>query len=169
MSLLSRVFAPAATHDLAGFAANILSNLEGVPLSDLSESFGDYVPVKQPEASAAYCLLTGPTGLGTSAARLPSLVTGRATATSNGARPHLPGGPTGLGTSVTRVAAGRSAAGTSVPDLFCPGAVRDDPALGEEVNDRLVEWAEWDLPRTARPTPRGQFRAPDDAHPSRHG
>jgi 2-methylisoborneol synthase len=142
VSLLSRVFAPAATHDLAGFAANILSNMESAPLSDLSESFGDHVPVKQPEASTAYRLLTGPTGLGTSAARLSSLFASRDTATSNGARPHLPGGPTGLGTSATRVAAGRSPAGTSVPELFCPGAVRDDPALGEEVNDRLVEWAE---------------------------
>jgi len=26
--------------------------------------------------------------------------------------------------------------------LFCPGPVRDDPALGREVNDRLVDWAE---------------------------
>jgi 2-methylisoborneol synthase len=31
---------------------------------------------------------------------------------------------------------------TSVPALFCPGPMRDDPALGEEVNDRLVDWAE---------------------------
>jgi 2-methylisoborneol synthase len=29
-----------------------------------------------------------------------------------------------------------------MPELFCPGALRDDPALGEEVNDRLVGWAE---------------------------
>ncbi|MGH3659481.1 MAG: family 2 encapsulin nanocompartment cargo protein terpene cyclase, partial [Micromonosporaceae bacterium] len=28
------------------------------------------------------------------------------------------------------------------PELFCPGPVRNDPALGEEVNDRLVAWAE---------------------------
>ncbi|OLT30662.1 hypothetical protein BJF83_07620 [Nocardiopsis sp. CNR-923] len=26
--------------------------------------------------------------------------------------------------------------------LYCPPALRDDPALGEEVDDRLVEWAE---------------------------
>ena len=26
--------------------------------------------------------------------------------------------------------------------LFCPGPVRDNPALGEEVNERLVDWAE---------------------------
>ncbi len=34
------------------------------------------------------------------------------------------------------------AGGSSRPELFCPGAVRDDPALGEEVNERLVAWAE---------------------------
>ena len=28
-----------------------------------------------------------------------------------------------------------------VPELFCPGPVRDNPALGEEVNERMVEWA----------------------------
>jgi 2-methylisoborneol synthase len=48
-------------------------------------------------------------------------------------------GPTGLGTSAARVA-GRPA--LRIPPLHCPDAVRDDPALGEEVNDRLVAWAE---------------------------
>jgi 2-methylisoborneol synthase len=28
-----------------------------------------------------------------------------------------------------------------MPELFCPGPVRDNPALGEEVNERLVDWA----------------------------
>lgn len=28
------------------------------------------------------------------------------------------------------------------PVLFCPGPLRDDAALGEDVNERLVEWAE---------------------------
>jgi 2-methylisoborneol synthase len=28
-----------------------------------------------------------------------------------------------------------------VPELYCPPALRDDPALGQEVNDRLIEWA----------------------------
>ncbi|MCC3773116.1 family 2 encapsulin nanocompartment cargo protein terpene cyclase, partial [Streptomyces sp. UNOC14_S4] len=30
----------------------------------------------------------------------------------------------------------------SFPDLYCPPALRTDPALAREVNDRLVEWAE---------------------------
>lgn len=142
MSLLSRVFAPPATHDLAGLAASILSDMSGAPLSDLSASFGDHVPVKQPEASTPSRLVTGPTGLGTSAARLQSLFASRDTATSNGVRTHLLVGPTGLGISAVRVPAERPADGGSVPQLYCPGPVRDDPVLGELVNERLVEWAE---------------------------
>ncbi|MFD0381702.1 hypothetical protein ACFQ2B_02445 [Streptomyces stramineus] len=59
----------------------------------------------------------------------------------------LPTGPTGLGTSAARITAGKTAGGasdgpgTGVPELYCPPALRDDPALGGEVNDRLVEWA----------------------------
>jgi 2-methylisoborneol synthase len=64
-------------------------------------------------------------------------------------------GPTGLGTAAARafmappqadVAAQPALADTSVgepmPELFCPGAIRDDPALGELVNERVVDWAE---------------------------
>jgi 2-methylisoborneol synthase len=69
-------------------------------------------------------------------------------------RPVL-GGPNGLGTSAARLLPARDAAppaepereepaggGVTVPELYCPDAVRDDPALGEEVNERLVAWAE---------------------------
>jgi len=65
-----------------------------------------------------------------------------------GAVPH---GPTGLGTSGLRIPGARpSAAGAdparrdappSAPKLYCPEPVRDDPALGELVNERLVLWA----------------------------
>jgi 2-methylisoborneol synthase len=54
---------------------------------------------------------TGPTGLGTSAAR-----------------------PFGPASSESREAA-------RVPTLHCPPAVRDDPALAAVVNERLVAWA----------------------------
>ncbi|MGH8966627.1 MAG: family 2 encapsulin nanocompartment cargo protein terpene cyclase, partial [Actinomycetes bacterium] len=40
-----------------------------------------------------------------------------------------------------RIPAERSADGGSDLELYCPPAVRDDEALGEEVNDRLVDWA----------------------------
>lgn len=46
-------------------------------------------------------------------------------------------GPTGLGTSAARAFAPKP-----VPELFCPGALRDDPVLGDEVDERLVAWAE---------------------------
>ncbi|MEU1784039.1 family 2 encapsulin nanocompartment cargo protein terpene cyclase [Streptomyces abikoensis] len=82
-------------------------------------------------------LLAGPTGLGTSAARL--------------FRADLipPPAPPTPGPALEQPADGHShdpgpSSGSSVrvPPLYCPDAERDDPALGEEVNNRLVEWAE---------------------------
>ncbi|AZM47008.1 Camphene synthase [Streptomyces sp. WAC 06738] len=32
--------------------------------------------------------------------------------------------------------------GLRIPPLYCPDALRNDPALGDEVNERLVAWAE---------------------------
>jgi 2-methylisoborneol synthase len=62
---------------------------------------------------------------------------------------RLPTGPSGLGTSAARFAAQRrqtpseprTSSGLHIPELYCPDPVRDDPALGEEVNNRLVDWA----------------------------
>ncbi|MFD6968754.1 family 2 encapsulin nanocompartment cargo protein terpene cyclase [Streptomyces sp. NPDC059949] len=52
------------------------------------------------------------------------------------------------GTSSARTGpAGTSPAGTGtdtgivIPPLYCPDAVRDDPALADEVNEELVRWA----------------------------
>jgi 2-methylisoborneol synthase len=53
-----------------------------------------------------------------------------------------PFGPTGLGTSAARIRAKESPDDSSVSGLYCPGPVRDNAPLGEEVNDRLVAWAE---------------------------
>jgi 2-methylisoborneol synthase len=57
---------------------------------------------------------------------------------------RFPLGPTGLGTSAARVnRTERPERGDSaVPELYCPPPARDDPALGEAVNDDLVDWAE---------------------------
>ncbi|MEV4744160.1 family 2 encapsulin nanocompartment cargo protein terpene cyclase [Streptomyces sp. NPDC049555] len=90
MSLLSRMTAPAARHEVAGLVAALLS----------------------PPGPAARTVPGGPTGLGTSAARL---------------------------TPRTPAAAG--GAGAGVPELYCPPAVRDDPALAAEVNEALLAWA----------------------------
>jgi 2-methylisoborneol synthase len=98
MSLLSRVFAPAADHELADLVARLLANLDGAPPPELT------TPSERPAA--------------------------------------LPTRPTGLGTSAARIAPPAAAAeGAAIPELYCPPAVRDDPALGEEVNERLVAWA----------------------------
>jgi 2-methylisoborneol synthase len=64
-------------------------------------------------------LLAGPAGPGTSAASLAGALRSAPARTS---RPEQPGT-------------------ARIPPLYCPDAVRDDPALGAEVNDRLVEWA----------------------------
>ncbi|WP_441247875.1 family 2 encapsulin nanocompartment cargo protein terpene cyclase [Kitasatospora sp. McL0602] len=58
---------------------------------------------------------------------------------------RLLSGPTGLGTSAARPGPPTRPEVSSpvrVPPLYCPDAVRDDPVLGEVVNDRLVAWAE---------------------------
>lgn len=128
MSVLSRVSAPAAAHDLAGVVVALFANPERTAPRDLHEATGEQLPGDDNQAAASVVgqLLSGPTGLGTSAARIPWQ---------------------GAALSETRTATGRVSAGASPdagagPALYCPPAVRDDVALGEEVNDRLVDWAE---------------------------
>ncbi|MBV9143861.1 MAG: hypothetical protein JO115_23575 [Pseudonocardiales bacterium] len=146
MSVLSRVSVPAATHELAGVVVALFSNPERAAPRNLPGSVGDQLPGdhNQLATSVVDRLVTGPPGLGTSAARIPSWCTTvgeTIAATGRGAKSRMPDGPTGLGTSAVRVPAGRSASGRSGPELYCPPAFRDDEALGEEVNDRLVDWA----------------------------
>ncbi|TJZ49513.1 terpene synthase [Streptomyces piniterrae] len=168
MSLLSRMSAPAATHELAGLVAALLSRPAGVAPRGLPGAAGlqqDCLGGKLTGMTGRR-LIRNPTGLGTSAARIrPLSITGprrpsaappgtqgaaegrrepRRTRDSSPAEgaPRPPGGPTGPGTSGLRPWSARSRGGASVPDLYCPPPVRDDPALGEEVNERLVGWAE---------------------------
>ncbi|ONI90864.1 hypothetical protein ALI22I_10465 [Saccharothrix sp. ALI-22-I] len=115
MSVLSRVFAPAATDGLADVAASLLADMARAPKGDLAESF----PTPPQPDPAARRILGGPTGLGTAGARLPSLL---------GHRPaDVPAEPV---------------EDSPEEGLFCPGAVRDDPALGKQVNDDLITWAQ---------------------------
>lgn len=95
MSVLSRVLAPSATHELAGAATALLSDVDRAPA-------------------------------------LPDLLR---------RRPVL-GGPTGLGTSHLRSLHPEPVTDKPEHGLFCPGALRDDPALGEQVNDDLIAWAD---------------------------
>jgi 2-methylisoborneol synthase len=67
---------------------------------------------------------TGPTGPGTSTLRIP------------------PAATVAPGLSTPDAAAGPGGAGRrGEPALFCPGPVRDDPALGAEVDSRVLAWA----------------------------
>ncbi|GHI08011.1 hypothetical protein AQI88_07180 [Streptomyces cellostaticus] len=162
MSLISRVTAPAAAHDVAGLVRALLSA-------------GPSTPATRPSGgptSRGPALVSGPTGLGTSAARLPVGAVAAPPRSRNGRtttapslplpapatapplaadRPRVfapPFGPTGLGTSAaalrTTPEPRRKAAPAPdpAPGLHCPPALRDDPALGAAVTERLVEWAE---------------------------
>lgn len=145
MSVLSRVSAPAATHDLAGAVVALLSNPERTAPRNLHALVRDQQPGDEGQLTGSVGrFVAGPTGLGTSAARIPWPCTnvGMAVAATNrGTQPHLPDGPTGVGTSTVRVSTERPADDGLDSELYCPPALRDDKALGEEVNDRLVDWA----------------------------
>lgn len=121
MSLLSRVSAPPATHSLADLVASVLADGPGAPSTDLLRLLADRArpPAVQPVPTSATWSSFGPTGLGTSSLRLVTPPAG----VVEGAKETPP--------------AGRS----SVPQLYCPPALRDDRALGEVVDDRLIEWA----------------------------
>ena len=106
-------------------------------------------PSPPPPASALRPLFGGPTGLGGTAARLAGLAApelGPPAVVAPRTAP-LPGPPSGIDRAGwwiagDAVAPETGAAADPLPELFCPGPVRDDPALGDEVDDRLVEWAE---------------------------
>lgn len=129
MSVGLRAPVPAAPgvpdDDPAALAAAVLADMAGAPSVDLARLIGDQASDEggTPPLSSVRRFAGG---LGTAAIRLP------------------------FGTEVTsppvRTApeAPTAAAGDddAMPELFCPGPFRDNPALGEEVNDGVVAWAE---------------------------
>lgn len=128
MSVLSRVSAPEATHDLADVVVALFSNPERTAPRDLPRSIEDQLSGNEYQlaASVAGRLVTDPTGLGTSAARIPwrrTTVDETVAATGRGAKPHMLDGPTGLGTSAVRVSARPSADAESSSELYCPPAL----------------------------------------------
>ncbi|MEV8020113.1 family 2 encapsulin nanocompartment cargo protein terpene cyclase [Streptomyces sp. NPDC086554] len=74
-------------------------------------------------------LLSGPSGIGTGSLRLTPAAEPESGSASASAPPAA--GPSPMSPSSQRI-----------EGLYCPPAVRDDRALADEVNDRLVEWAE---------------------------
>ncbi|WP_160050541.1 family 2 encapsulin nanocompartment cargo protein terpene cyclase [Nocardiopsis sp. FR4] len=158
MSLLSRMSSSTAAPEVADLVEALLSDPRRPGRPDL------LAPAGAPAAPAAPDLPVRPGGVGTAAAtlrlssppapvqgagRVPGLARG-ATAASVPRVPGHPAGPLLLVREPDRSAAeptgsgppNADAATDSVPALYCPPAVRDDPALGREVDDRLVEWAE---------------------------
>ena len=143
MSLLSRLAAPVADSEVASAVVHLLSTQNRPAPSDLVQGAGAVVRR----------VLTGPTGLGTAAARVlqgtsgdggenPPLTVLEPPTVATPSAPPRRFGPAGLGTSAVRISPTPAAEPATDLELFCPPAVRDNPALGEEVNDRLVEWAE---------------------------
>lgn len=164
MSLLSRMAAAAGSHEVAELIRRVLTDPVrpggGDPFGAPRPPHAGPRPAPGPTGpgtSAAWVLIRQP-----QPARTPRRPR---TPPPTGPPPAQPllGGPQGLGTSAARIATrlrpapGREAepaappdqgpapAGTppppGVPTLYCPPAVRDDPALGDVVNERLVRWA----------------------------
>ncbi|GAB2714688.1 family 2 encapsulin nanocompartment cargo protein terpene cyclase [Kitasatospora kifunensis] len=101
-------------------------------------------------AGATRLIPSGPSGLGTSAARIADLLRPRVPgASAPGVRTpgvRTPAVPTpGARTPGVRTSDVRGtevARSRTVPGLYCPPHLRDDPALAEEVNERLVDWTQ---------------------------
>ncbi len=79
----------------------------------------------------------GPGGPGTSTLRIRPALPPPAPAPAPAAMPF----PTPAAVP-TPAAPGRSRGNPAVPELYCPPPQRDDPALAEAVDDRLIAWAE---------------------------
>lgn len=123
--------------DPSGMAASLLRNMTGAPPADLSRLIAGDSHLEAPQLASVRRFATGP---GTAALRFPQLSAVRAAPEAASAPPLW--GPTDLGTSGSASGGGGATDDDSMPELFCPGPVRDNPALGKEVDERLLEWAE---------------------------
>ncbi|MGQ4272092.1 family 2 encapsulin nanocompartment cargo protein terpene cyclase [Nocardiopsis changdeensis] len=123
MSSLSRLFAAPAAPEIAALVDAVLRDPRRPGPAEL--------PVRAPAPA-------GP-GAGAASPSLPVHPPGLRPAGSSGAVASAPAVPVSPADPGTRVAGGEA---DPVPVLYCPPAMRDDPALGDEVDDRLVEWAE---------------------------
>ncbi len=170
MSFLAPLLAPLAGSGAAAFIGALLSDPQRPDPHVLPEPPSRppgagglprmHESVATPQEAIAR-LLSGPTGWGTSAARplerptvspplaAPATVAPPLTPPATVAPPLTPPAtvapplaPSAALAPSPPAASGEPAGDDSRSELFCPGAVRDNPALGEEVNERLVAWAE---------------------------
>jgi 2-methylisoborneol synthase len=119
---------PQAVADPRALAASLLANMTGAPPADLTQLLPGAGTTPHPASIGRFA-----TGLGTAAVRIPGSWADTVVPPVY-PPPTLPA-LTGAGTP-------GSGGDDSMPELFCPGPVRNDPALGQEVDDRLLEWAE---------------------------
>jgi len=127
VAALARISAPTSTGSLADIVARLFSDPARAAPRELRapEGYGAGEPASQENgASNMGPMVGGPSGMGTSAARIPRL-----------------DGPADQ--AVDALGEGAPAAGPAAgSELYCPPHVRDDVALGEAVNDAVVAWAE---------------------------
>lgn len=105
-----------------GPAMALLADMKSAPSADLAR----LLESSEPDLPVPSSIRRFATGLGTSAIQFPST-----SSTSPVDSPAV--------TAPSEEPSGED--GDAMPELFCPGPIRDDRALGEEVNQRLVAWA----------------------------
>ena len=122
MSLLSRVSAPAGAGPVAGRVVALLSDPRRPAPKDLPAPASPPPDAVSAVESFGDRLIRGPLGLGTTGARPPWGILAASAADEAAPAAERPSdpGPTGL---------------------YAPPVLRDDEALGELVNERLLEWA----------------------------
>ena len=143
----------AATPTFAAVGTERLADLVGALLSHPDRPDPTRLPQPRPEppdcdetepspaAAAAQLLVAPPPALSIGIVSPPPPPVAL---TAAGAGAAMLYGPTGLGTAAARAFRDDSEPedDEEMPELFCPGPLRDNAALGEEVNEGLVAWAE---------------------------
>jgi 2-methylisoborneol synthase len=127
-TLLSSMSAQPASPDQVELVRALLRHSDHSTFEGPARLLADHFGLGQDQRASTRNVLGGPTGIGTAAARI---------------RP--PSESTDADAEDTAEEAGEDTGDdndTTVPPLYCPPVIRDNPALGEEINERLVAWAE---------------------------
>jgi 2-methylisoborneol synthase len=144
MSLLPDLSRPPAAESIADLVTALLTYpdrpaADRLPTPEAAEPAQPQEPAPAPSSSPLL-----PNGFAESAAHLavqaPYIADREPAAAPEPAR--LPGPPTGASAWWVPDDAEPEGDDDPMPALFCPGPVRDNPALGEVVNEGIVAWAE---------------------------
>jgi 2-methylisoborneol synthase len=144
MSTLSRMLRAEVPGELSDLVMAVLTNLDPAAPQNLGDTpaADPPAPANPPDLPSPERFAFGPTGLGTAAARAFVAPDGDGTSPEGAVRALSRNRLGGRDVTALVVVVEEPPGDDSVPALFCPGAVRDDPALGEQVNEELIEWAE---------------------------